>query len=128
MWCGAGMDSFAIMTSGAIEACPIAPELLYSNIAHIKSSTPSSIENTRPVGPPCTDCDIHWICGGRCLFANQTMGWGRKWFDRVCLSTRRMIEGLQELVPIAKELIEKGILDESSLEYPEVNNGCEIIP
>ncbi len=128
IWCGAGMDSFAIMTSGAIETCPIAPELLYSNIGHIKTSTPSSIENTRPVGPPCTDCDILWICGGRCLFANQTKGWGREWFDRICLTTRKMIKGLEELVPLAKQLIEKGVLDDSSFDYPEVNNGCEIIP
>lgn len=128
IWCGSGVDSFAIMTSGAIEACPIAPELLYSNIGDIRTSTPSSIENSRPVGPPCTDCDIFRVCGGRCLFANRTMGWGRDWFDRICLTTRRMIEGLEELVPLAEELMSEGILNEDAFDYPGINNGCEIIP
>ena len=122
------MDSFSIMTSGNIEACPIAPELLYSNIGTIRDSTPESIRNSRPVGPPCTDCDILWVCGGRCLFANQTMGWGREWFDRICGSTRHMIEELKVLVPRARELMREGILPPDAFDYPELNNGCEIIP
>ncbi|MGA1848504.1 MAG: TIGR04084 family radical SAM/SPASM domain-containing protein [Thermoplasmatota archaeon] len=126
--CGSGIDSFSIMTSGSIEACPIAPELLYSNIGHIRSSDPEGIRNSRPVGDPCTDCDIFRVCGGRCLFANQTMGWGRDWFDRVCDSTRHMIEELEKLVPLAKQLISSGVIDEKEFDYPEINNGCEIIP
>ena len=128
IWCGSGMDSFTIMTSGSIEACPIAPELLYSNIGDIRTSTPGGIENSRPVGPPCTECDILWVCGGRCLFANQAMGWGKDWFDRICLTTRWMIDGLKELTPLAKELMKDGTLKEDAFDYPEINNGCEIIP
>jgi putative peptide-modifying radical SAM enzyme len=128
IWCGSGMDSFTIMTSGNIEACPIAPELIYSNIGDIRTSTPKQIENCRPVSKPCTDCDIFWVCGGRCLYANQTMAWGKEWFDRVCISTRRMIEGLDNLVPKARELIKNNTLKPNSFDYPEVNNGCEIIP
>jgi putative peptide-modifying radical SAM enzyme len=126
--CGSGMDSFSIMTSGSIEACPIAPELLYSNIGHINDSKPGDVQNSRPVGEPCTKCDVFWVCGGRCLFANKTMGWGREWFDRVCDSTRHMIEELEGLVPRARILIAEGTLDEVSFDYPEINNGCEIIP
>ncbi len=128
IWCGSGVDSFSIMTSGSIEACPIAPELVYSNIGDIRETTPGDIENSRTVGEPCTDCDILWVCGGRCLFANQTMSWGREWFDRVCLSSRRMIEGLDALVPEVESLIEERILSPEALDYPEINNGCEIIP
>ena len=128
LWCGAGVDSFAIMTSGSIEACPIAPELLYSDVGDIRTSTPEDIRNSRRIGPPCTECDILWVCGGRCLYANRTMSWGREWFDRVCLSTRRMIEGLKGLVPLAMELLDSGMLKMEQLDYPEINNGCEIIP
>ncbi len=128
IWCGAGVDSFSIMTSGSIETCPIAPELLYSNVGNIRDSTPGGIFDSRKVGPPCTNCDILWVCGGRCLYANQTEGWGPEWFDRICLSTRRMIGKLDELVPMAEELIRNGTLDQDSFEYPEINNGCEIIP
>jgi len=126
--CGSGVDSFSIMTSGSIEACPIAPELLYSNVGDIRESTPEGIMNSRPVGPPCTDCDILWVCGGRCLFANQVEGWGKDWYDRVCKSTRHMIDELKKLVPRAKELMENGTLPNDAFDYPEINNGCEIIP
>ncbi|MBN1540401.1 MAG: TIGR04084 family radical SAM/SPASM domain-containing protein [Candidatus Thermoplasmatota archaeon] len=126
--CGSGIDSFAIMTSGSIEACPIAPELLYSNVGNIKVSTPEQIRNSQPVGPPCTECDIFRVCGGRCLFANQVEGWGREWFDRVCASTRHMIEELQGLVPRARELMADGILPPDAFDHPKINNGCEIIP
>jgi len=41
--CGSGRDSFAIMTSGRIDACPIAPELPYSPVGDIRNSTPESL-------------------------------------------------------------------------------------
>jgi radical SAM protein with 4Fe4S-binding SPASM domain len=128
LWCGSGADSFAIMTSGDIEACPIAPELGSFNVGNISMTVPGDIAGSMAVGPPCTDCDILWVCGGRCLFSNRTMGWGREWFDRVCLSTRRMVEALGRSVPRARELIEAGILPRDAFDYPELNNGCEIIP
>jgi hypothetical protein len=56
------------------------------------------------------------------------MGWGRDWFDRVCLTTRRMIEGLNGLVPRARELIGAGVLPSDAFDHPGINNGCEIIP
>lgn len=126
--CGSGIDSFSIMTSGNIEACPIAPELLYSNIGTITDSTPEGIRNSRSVGPPCSDCELLWVCGGRCLFANRTMGWGREWFDRICSSTRHMIDELKKMVPMANELMENGTIPADAFDYPELNNGCEIIP
>lgn len=126
--CGAGMVSFAIMTSGAVEACPIAPELPYSNVGDIRGSTPGEIRNSVPLDPPCSECDIRWVCGGRCLFVNKTMGWGRDWFDRICLTTRKMIEDLASIAPLAEELMDEGILRRDDFDYPPINNGCEIIP
>jgi putative peptide-modifying radical SAM enzyme len=126
--CGSGIDSFSIMTSGEIHACPIAPELLYSKVGAIISSTPGSIRGSRPVGSPCPECDIVGLCGGRCLYSNMTMSWGREWFDRVCLSTRRMIGGLRGLKDHALTMMENGVLSRDAFDYPEINNGCEIIP
>lgn len=128
IWCGSGVDSFSIMTSGSIETCPIAPELKYSNVGSLRTSTPESLRSSCLIGPPCTECDILWVCGGRCLFANKTDGWGRKWFDRICLSTRRMIEGLERITPMLKESIDGGRIHPEDLDYPDINNGCEIIP
>jgi len=39
-----------------------------------------------------------------------------------------MINELEKYVPLARELIESGVLDESAFDYPEINNSCEIIP
>jgi putative peptide-modifying radical SAM enzyme len=126
--CGAGVTSFAVMTNGEIDVCPIAPELPYSRVGAIKESTPQELFNILPVGDPCTDCDVLGICGGRCLFSNQTMFWGRGWFDRICDATRHLIRELERQVPLAKQLIEEGVLDANAFNYPEINNGCEIIP
>jgi putative peptide-modifying radical SAM enzyme len=126
--CGSGRDSFAIMTSGRIEVCPICPEMPYSNVGSIQASTPNGIRDSLPVGPPCDGCGDLWVCGGRCLFANQTMFWGREWFDRVCGATRHMIRELEGLAPRASALMEEGALPHDALDYPEINNGCEIIP
>ncbi len=126
--CGSGMDSFAVMTSGRIDACPIAPELSYSHVGDIRGSTPKSIMNALPVGEPCSLCPDKWVCGGRCLFANKTMFWGQGWFDRVCATTRHMISELAALVEPTKRLLREGVLPRDALNYPPINNGCEIIP
>ncbi len=128
IWCGSGRDSFAIMTSGRIDVCPIAPELSYSAVGDIRNSTPESLRDILPVGEPCSLCPDKWVCGGRCLFANKTMFWGRKWFDRVCASTRHMIRELESLVEPTKRLMRDGVLSADALDYPKINNGCEIIP
>jgi len=126
--CGSGMDSFAVMTSGRIEVCPIAPELPYSNVGDIWRTTPEALRGILPIGEPCRGCDDLWVCGGRCLFANQTMFWGRRWFDRVCEATRHMIRELEKLAPLAQTLMDEGVLPLDAFDYPDINNGCEIIP
>ena len=126
--CGSGRNSFAIMSNGRIDVCPIAPELSFSNVGDIMTSNPQDLIDVLPVGEPCSICDIKWICGGRCLFANKTMFWGRPLFIRVCESTRHMIWELNYIINDIKKLIENRILDPSDFDYPKINNGCEIIP
>ncbi|MFH0849969.1 MAG: TIGR04084 family radical SAM/SPASM domain-containing protein [Candidatus Bathyarchaeota archaeon] len=128
IWCGSGRDSFAIMTSGDVHVCPVAPELPYSKVGSIHTSTPQEIRDSLSVAQPCDECGDLWVCGGRCLYANQTVFWGRGWFDRVCESTRHMIEELEGLVPLARGLMEEGVLPPDAFDYPALNNGCEIIP
>jgi uncharacterized protein len=126
--CGSGSTSFTIMTNGRIDVCPIAPELPYSNVGDIWSSTPEKLRGVMPVVSPCTECDVLGVCGGRCLFSNKTMFWGLDWFNRICDTTKHMIDELRPLVPVAERLIKDGVLDPSVFDYPEINNGCEIIP
>ncbi|MBC8463006.1 TIGR04084 family radical SAM/SPASM domain-containing protein [Candidatus Bathyarchaeota archaeon] len=126
--CGAGVTSFAVMTNGRIDVCPIAPELPYSNVGDIWGSTPQELLNIQLVEAPCTTCDVLGVCGGRCLFSNKTMFWGLDWFNRICDTTRHMIRELEKQVPLARRLIDQGVLDINAFDYPEINNGCEIIP
>jgi len=126
--CGSGANSFSIMTSGRIDVCPIAPELEYSAVGNIYTSDPENLRNSLLPGPPCSQCEDLWVCGGRCLFSNQTKYWGDEWFNRICGTTRHMIHELEKLVPLANKLIESGTLIPDSFNYPELNNGCEIIP
>ncbi len=128
IWCGSGRDSFAILTNGRIDVCPIAPELSYSPVGDIRNSVPASLRDILPVSEPCSICPDKWVCGGRCLFANKTMFWGINWFDRVCNSTRRMVNELGQIVESTKRLMRNGVLAPGALDYPEINNGCEIIP
>ncbi len=128
IWCGSGRDSFAVMTSGRVDVCPIAPELSYSAVGDIRNSAPESLRDILPVGEPCSLCPDKWVCGGRCLFANKTMFWGPEGFERVCASTRHMIRELGKLVEPTKRLMKEGVLPSDALDYPKINNGCEIIP
>jgi hypothetical protein len=39
-----------------------------------------------------------------------------------------MIRELEGLVPRARFLMDEGVLQADAFDYPEINNGCEIIP
>ena len=39
-----------------------------------------------------------------------------------------MIRELEKQVPLARRMIEEGVLDAGAFDYPEINNGAEIIP
>jgi radical SAM protein with 4Fe4S-binding SPASM domain len=125
---GAGIDSFAIMTDGNIDACPIAPEMPFYHIGNIYESNPEDLRNSMHLKSPCNICNYLWVCGGRCLFANRTKFWGEKLFDRVCKATIHMIKELERNISHIKSLIDSKIIDEYDFDYPEFNNGCEIIP
>ncbi|MBD3191195.1 MAG: TIGR04084 family radical SAM/SPASM domain-containing protein [Candidatus Heimdallarchaeota archaeon] len=126
--CGAGLDSFAINPSGEISVCPISPEFAFSLVGDIHSDTPASIRNSMLVSEPCPSCDIFSICGGRCLFANQTKLWGQTGFQKVCETVRHLVSELQAIKSDVLELIDRGVVSEELFNYPSYNNGCEIIP
>jgi len=116
------------MTSGRVDVCPIAPELEYSTVGNIYTSDPENLRNSLLPSLPCSECEDLWVCGGRCLFSNQTKYLGDEWFNRICGTTRHMIHEPEKLVPLANKLIESGTLTHDPFNYPELNNGCEIIP
>ena len=127
--CGSGIDFFSVMPDGRISACPVSIDFDFSMIGSMYESTPSSLCNKVAIGEPCISCDIFHICGGRCLFVNRSQEMlSRDGFSNICSTVRHLVRELQDALPQVRNLIENGSVSRSDLEYPEFNNGCEIIP
>ncbi|MFW9994868.1 MAG: TIGR04084 family radical SAM/SPASM domain-containing protein, partial [Candidatus Odinarchaeota archaeon] len=126
--CGAGLDFFAINTSGLITSCPICPEWEEFHIGNIHQNTPSELRNSMLVGSPCPSCEIYGVCGGRCLFANKTNLWGLDDFNLVCQTVKHLVNEMKRYKPIVEGLISKDFLKKEDFGYPPYNNSCEIIP
>ena len=125
--CGSGLDTFAIHVDGSIGVCPIAPDWEFSIVGDIRTTKPEQLRNVMRVEDPCTTCDIKWVCGGRCLFANRERLWGDEGLQKVCRTVRHLIDTLQRYAPTVQKLITSGTISLEQLSYP-VNNGCEVIP
>lgn len=127
--CGSGIDFFTIMPDGRISACPVSIDFDFSVIGSIYEDVPSSIPGKANIGEPCLSCDIFRICGGRCLFVNRSQQLLREnGFSMICAMVRHLVKELQEILPHIRTMIDTGVINESDFDYPEFNNGCEIIP
>ena len=49
-------------------------------------------------------------------------------FNRVCDTTKAMTKELEGIMESVNALIREGVLHIDDFNYPEINNGCEIIP
>ena len=126
--CGSGLDTFAIHVDGSIGICPISPDWEFSIIGNLWKTTPTDIRNAMGVDEPCPSCDIYGICGGRCLFANKQRLWGDDGFLKVCDTTRHLVAEIESKIPEIRSLVSSGVINVKDFDYPEFNNGCEIIP
>lgn len=127
--CGSGVDFFSVMPDGRISACPVSIDFDFSVIGSIFDNTPSSLCDIATIGEPCASCDILDICGGRCLFVNRSQELLRaNGYSLICTTVRHLVKELQDALPRVQALIENGSVSRSDFEYPELNNGCEIIP
>jgi len=127
--CGSGIDFFSVMPDGRISACPVSVDFDFSVIGSIFKNAPSSLCDVVAFGEPCSSCDIFGICGGRCLFVNKSQGLLREnGYPLICTTVRHLVKELQAALPQVQALIENGSVRRSDFEYPELNNGCEIIP
>lgn len=128
MRCGSGLDTFAIHVDGKIGICPISPDWEFSIVGDIWDSSLVDLENCMRVDEPCPSCEDYGICGGRCLFANKQRLWGEDGFEKICDLSRHLFDTLRKHVPKVVELIDAGIVTLDAFDYPEYNNGCEIVP
>lgn len=127
--CGSGIDFFTIMPDGRISACPVSIDFDFSVIGSIYDNAPAELCDRASVGEPCISCDIFRICGGRCLFVNRSQDMlMENGYAHICSTVRHLVRELQEALPRIWSLIETGVVSRSDLDYPELNNGCEIIP
>ncbi len=127
--CGSGLDFFAILPDGRISACPVSIDYDFSVVGSIFESTPRSLRGVVSLGEPCLSCDILGACGGRCLFVNRFQsGLRRDGYHQICRTVRHLVAELQEAAPCIRTLLADGVVKETDFEYPELNNGCEIIP
>ena len=127
--CGSGIDFFTIMPDGRISACPVSIDFDFSVTGSIYHDVPLSLVDKVKVGEPCISCNIFKICGGRCLFVNRSQGLLKEnGFALICSTVRHLIGELREALPGIRMLIESGIIRKEDFDYPEFNNGCEIIP
>ncbi len=127
--CGSGIDFFTIMPDGRVSACPVAVDFDFSVVGSIFERNPNSLCGIAAVGEPCLSCDIFRICGGRCLFVNRSQGMLRDdGYSHICSTVRHLVAELQRALPRVMALIDNGSLRRSDFDYPEFNNGCEIIP
>lgn len=127
--CGSGIDFFTVMPDGRVSACPVSIDFDFSVIGSIYSDAPESLCDKVCVGEPCLSCDIFHVCGGRCLFVNHAQDMLREnGYALICSTVKHLVRELQEALPQVRGLIESGVVKRQDFEYPEFNNGCEIIP
>jgi putative peptide-modifying radical SAM enzyme len=127
--CGSGIDFFTIMPDGRVSACPVSIDFDFSVVGSIYEDVPSFLKDRSTIGEPCTTCDIFSVCGGRCLFVNRSQHLLREdGYEMICRTVKHLVIELQEALPHVQRLINAGIIELEAFDYPELNNGCEIIP
>ena len=125
LYCGAGTSSYTISTDGSIIFCPVCPEEPEAKVGTLESFT--KIRSVS-VNDPCTSCAELPVCGGRCLYINYFNIGSEKDTNMVCESVKYLIQELRNLLPLVKLALDNHSLEQSQFKYPELNNGCEIIP
>lgn len=124
--CGSGWKNYTVVTDGNIAACPAMLGMKDFYLGHISRSHPLKLPKSL-VGEPCSVCDIYHLCGGRCLYANKTMLWGKEGFSQVCETVRDLIKALQKELPHVRKLVSLSRVKEEEFDYHKYN-GAEIIP
>jgi uncharacterized protein len=129
MRCGSGLDFFTVVPDGRISACPVSVDYDFSVVGSIHDSSPDSLRGAVTVGDPCSSCDVLDVCGGRCLFVNKAQWLLREnGYQMICSTVRHLIGEMEAALPRVRSFIDEGLVKPSDFDYPEFNNGCEIIP
>jgi putative peptide-modifying radical SAM enzyme len=127
MRCGGGWINYAIQTDGYIIPCPTMWGMKKYYLGHISNADPLKLSKIFVEQPPCIDCSILNVCGGRCLYANITKRWNDAAYHKVCLTVAELVEAVKTEIPRIQRLQKNGKIKLKDFDYVKYN-GCEIIP
>ena len=125
--CGGGWINYAIQTDGYILVCPTMWGMKNHYLGHIADSNPLKLKKVFVNQPPCSECKILNVCGGRCLYANVTQRWSKQEYAEVCSTVKTLVNSVEAQVPRIQQLIKDGKVSLRDFDYLKYN-GCEIIP
>ena len=125
--CGGGWINYAIQTDGYIIPCPTMWGMKKYYLGHISNTDPRKIKKILVDQPPCANCSILNVCGGRCLYANITKRWSDEAYGKVCHTVAELVEAVKAEVPRIQRLLKNEKLNIKDFDFIKYN-GCEIIP
>ncbi len=124
--CGAGRYAWTIATTGEVFACPVLRASPDFRAGTIQSLRPTEIQPLPGLLKSCAGCRDFGLCGGRCIYATESMRWGPDGFAMVCGATRQMFRELERVAPKVEQLIVAGRL--SLEDHMQVGYDYEVIP
>ena len=127
MRCGGGWINYAIQTDGYIIPCPTMWGMKKYYLGHISNADPRKIKKIFVDQPPCANCSILNVCGGRCLYANITKRWSDEAYGKVCHTVAELVEAVKAEVPRIQRLLKNEKVNIKDFDFIKYN-GCEIIP
>ena len=92
MRCGGGWINYAIQTDGYIIPCPTMWGMKKYYLGNISNSNPLKLKKIFVEQPPCVNCSILNVCGGRCLYTNITKRWTDEAYGKVCHTVEELVE------------------------------------
>ncbi len=124
--CGSGYANYTVLTNGRIIPCPIMVGMVDYYVGDISTADLTNLP-VIPVPGSCVKCDIFDFCGGRCLYSAIMEPWPLEGRNLVCNTVRALFEGLNEVMPRIRVLLDNGVITMENFAH-EKYNGCEIIP
>jgi radical SAM protein with 4Fe4S-binding SPASM domain len=127
MRCGGGWINYAIQTDGYIIACPTMWGMKKYYLGNVADANPLRLKKIFVEEPPCVNCSILGVCGGRCLYTNITKRWSDDAYGKVCHTVADLVEAVKAQTPRMQNLIKNKKITIEDFDFIKYN-GCEIIP
>jgi putative peptide-modifying radical SAM enzyme len=105
--CGCGSTLRVISANGTIYSCDEMIRVNAGSIGSIYNGTQSITLSTNEI-KRCQECNVRYLCGGRCLFSHRF--YSDEQNDYYCANTKYLIDKIVEKSSRVVTLIEKGII------------------